>query len=189
MNFSTNYDNLNDLIPKGSYECIVKSAAPSATKKGKAYLDVRLVIRNDVDQKYKDRYIFHKIWEKNDPNEADRQVDNYDFSSLMKLAQAVGLPSGKNYASIDAICNDFVGKCVKVEIYHDEYNGNVSEKVRNFKITDFPDCKHAFKASAAPAANTAAAPKRDAFAQPPSAQQPAIDLSDFEEIADGDLPF
>ena len=47
MNFSTNYDDLgSSLLPEGKYECIVKDAFPSETKKGTPYLDIRLVIRN-----------------------------------------------------------------------------------------------------------------------------------------------
>lgn len=64
MNFTTNYDNVgtgSDLIPEGEYECVVRTAALNSTANGTPYFDVRLVIRNDVSQKFSNRYIFHSL--------------------------------------------------------------------------------------------------------------------------------
>ena len=196
MNFSTNYDNIgsgNELLPVGKYECIVKDAVPDTTKNGTPYLDIRLVIRNDVEQKYQNKYIFHSIWKKKEPSEQDKQVDGYSFKQLMSLANAVKLPSGKNYASVEELCKDFVGKCCNVEIEHDEYNGKTRERVKYCNQTSFPECKHVFKTTGSSQqanSSTYKQPKQDAFAQPATAQQPAIKLDDFEEvISDDDLPF
>lgn len=194
MNFSTNYDNIggSGLLPAGRYECIVKDAVPAVTKNGAPYLDIRFVIRNDVDQKYQNKYIFHSIWKKKEPTEQDKQVDGYSFAQLMSLANAAKLPSGKNYASVEDLCKDFVGKCANIEIEHHEYNGKTSERVKYCNQTAYPECKHIFKAPAAQTDNnTYQKPKQDAFAQPVTAQQPKVDnLDDFEEvIGDNDLPF
>ena len=67
MAITTNYDNIgsgSELLPVGKYECIVKDAVPAVTKNGTPYLDIRFVIRNDVPQKYQNKYIFHSIWKK-----------------------------------------------------------------------------------------------------------------------------
>lgn len=195
MNFSTNYDDIgsgNELLPEGKYECIVKDAFLSVTKKGTPYIDIRFVIRNDVNQKYQNRYIFHSIWKKKEPSEQDKQVDNYSFKQLMSLANAVRLPSGKNYASIDDLCKDFVGKCANVELEHQEDNdGKTRERVKYCNQTTYTECKHVFKTAAPVDNNTFQKTKQDAFAQPSTAQQPKIDnLEDFEEvIGDNDLPF
>lgn len=193
MNFSTNYDDLgSSLLPEGKYECIVKDAFTSETKKGTPYLDIRLVIRNDVEQKYQNKYIFHSIWKKKEPSEQDKQVDGYSFKQLMSLANAAGLPSGKSYASVEELCKDFVGKCVGVETEHDEYDGKTNVRVKYCNKTEYPECKHVFKEAAAPVdSNTYQKPKQDAFAQPATVRTPSdIDLDDFEEIiGDGDLPF
>lgn len=192
MNFSTNYDNIggNEPLPVGKYECIVKEAFPSVTKNGKQYLDIRLVIRNDVNQKYQNRYIFHSIWKKNEPNDNDKQVDGYNYDMLMSFAQYAGLPAGKDYASVEDLCKDFVNKCVNVEVKHKESNGRTNARVKRCNKTAFPDCKHVFKAPAMQASNNSfQQPKQDAFAQPATAQVP-VDLSDFEEIVgDEDVPF
>ncbi|MEZ3453340.1 MAG: DUF669 domain-containing protein [Oscillospiraceae bacterium] len=193
MNFSTNYDDLgSSLLPEGKYECIVKDAFPSETKKGTPYLDIRLVIRNDVEQKYQNKYIFHSIWKKKEPSEQDKQVDCYSFKQLMSLANAAGLPSGKSYASVEELCKDFVGKCVNAETEHDEYDGKTNVRVKYCNKTEYPECKHVFKeAPAAADSNTYQKPKQDAFAQPATVRTPSdINLDDFEEIiGDGDLPF
>ena len=193
MNFSTNYDDLgSSLLPEGKYECIVKDAFPSETRKGTPYLDIRLVIRNDVEQKYQNKYIFHSIWKKKEPSEQDKQVDGYSFKQLMSLANASGLPSGKSYASVEELCKDFVGKCVNAETEHDEYDGKTNVRVKYCNKTEYPECKHVFKeAPAAADSNTYQKPKQDAFAQPATVRTPSdINLDDFEEIiGDGDLPF
>lgn len=191
MGFSTNYENIGgELLPAGKYECIVKDAVPASTKNGTPYLDIRFVIRNDVDQKYQNKYIFHSIWKKKEPSAQDKQVDNYSFTQLMNLANAVKLPSGKDYASVEELCKDFVGKCCNVEIEHNEYNGQTRERVKFCNQTSFPECKHVFKTagSSQQANNTYKQPNRDAFAQPATAQQP-VDLSDFEEIGADEIPF
>lgn len=193
MNFTTNYENIgsgSELLPVGKYECIVRDAVPAATKNGTPYLDIRFVIRNDVQQKYQNKYIFHSIWKKKEPSEQDKQTDNYSFKQLMNLANAVKLPSGKNYASVEELCRDFVGKCCNVEIEHKESNGQTRERVKFCNQTSFPECKHVFKTagSSQQANDTYKQPNRDAFAQPATAQQP-VDLSDFEEINTDDIPF
>lgn len=192
MSFSTNYENIGGgLLPVGKYECIVKDAIPTVTKNGTPYLDIRFVIRNDVEQKYQNKYIFHSIWKKKNPTEQDKQTDNYNFSQLMNLANAVKLPSGKDYASVDELCKDFIGKCCNVEIGHDEYNGQTRERVKFCYQTSFPECRHVFKTagSSQQVNNTSPnQPKQDAFTQPATAQPP-IDLNDFEEIGTDDIPF
>lgn len=193
MGFATNYENLNDneILPVGSYEVIIKSAVPAETKSGKSMLDIRMVVRNDVEQKYKNRYIFHSLWKRKEPTQMDMQVDGYSFKQLMSLAKAVRLPSGKDYATVDDLCKDFVNKVCKVDIIHEPDTNDpkiIRAKVSFCKETGYPDCKHVFAAPAAAVTNsTYQPPKQDAFA-PPSAVN--LNTDDFEEIiSNDDLPF
>lgn len=194
MGFSTNYENIgsgNELLPIGNYEVIIKSAALNATKNGAPYLDIRMVIRNDVEQRYQNKYIFHSIWRKKNPSPQDIQVDGYNFDLLMKLAKAAKLPAGKDYATVEELCRDFINKCVNVEIDHQTDNtGKLRERVKHCNETKYPECRHAFKEAAKPVtSSTYQAPKQDAFAQPATAS-PVGSLDDFEEIiGDSDLPF
>ena len=191
--FSTNYDEIgngSELLPEGRYEVIIKTAQLNATKNETPYIDVRMVIRNDVEQKYQNKYIFHSIWKKREPSPQDLNVDGYSFKQLMSLAKAAKLPSGKNYGSIEELCADFVGKCVIAEIEHKEDNsGKMRERVKFCYESAFPNCKHVFKEAAAPVSkDTYQKPKQDAFAQPTTAQ--GADFSDYEEVAsDNKIPF
>lgn len=190
--FSTNYDNIgngSELLPEGRYEVVIKTAQLNATKNDTPYIDVRMVVRNDVEQKYQNKYIFHSIWKKREPSPQDLNVDGYSFKQLMSLAKAAKLPSGKNYGSIEELCADFVGKCVVAEIEHQEDNsGKMRERVKFCYESAFPNCKHVFKEAAPVSKDTYQKPKQDAFAQPATAQ--GVDLSDFEEVvSDSDVPF
>ena len=194
MNFTTNYDNVgtgSGLLPEGLYECVVKSASLNATQNGKPYFDVRFVIRNDVSQKYQNKYIFHSIWKRKTPSEADMQLDGYSFKQIMALAKAAKIPAGKNYANLDEMGKDIEGKPVLVEVYHDTYNGSTNVRVKYVNESKYPDCKHVFKE--APANNQTYAQKpQQSFASAAVPAAPTInnDLSDFEEIvSDDDIPF
>ena len=183
--FSTNYDNVgngSELLPEGRYEVVIKTAQLNATKNDTPYIDVRMVIRNDVEQKYQNKYIFHSLWKKREPSPQDLSVDGYSFKQLMSLAKAAKLPSGKNYGSIEELCADFVGKCVIAEIEHKpDKNEQLRERVKFCYESAFPNCKHVFKEANPQKSN-------DVFAQPATAQ--AVNLSDFEEVvSDSDVPF
>lgn len=193
MNFTTNYDDVESgILPEGLYECVIKSASMNTTKKGTEYFDVRLVIRNDVQQKYQNKYIFHSIWKKKEPSEADMQVDGFSFKQIMSLAKAVKVPAGKNYADLNEMGKDLIGKPVLAEIYHDTSSGQPNVRVKYVNESKYPDCKHVYK-EAAPAASS------QTYARKPQAQftsaavptaVTAADLSDFEEVvSDSDLPF
>lgn len=189
--FSTNYDDIGSggLLPAGKYEVIIKAAQLNETKNGTPYIDIRMVIRNDVDQAYKNKYIFHAIWKKKEPTPQDMSVDGYSFKQLMGLAKAAKLPNGKNYKSIDELCKDFVNRCVNVEIEHKPDGSGVDrERVKYCNETERPDCKHVFKEAEQAASGSYHKPKNDAFAQPSTVSN--NDLSDYEEvIGDDECPF
>ena len=194
MNFTTNYDDVgtgSELLPEGLYECVVKSASLNATQNGTPYFDVRFVIRNDISQKYQNKYIFHSIWKRKTPSEADMQLDGYSFKQIMALAKAAKIPAGKNYANLDEMGKDIEGKPVLVEVYHDTYNGNTNVRVKYVNESKYPDCKHVFKEAPANNQTYAQRPQQSfASAAVPAAPTMNSDLSDFEEIvSDGDLPF
>lgn len=199
MGFSTNYDNISEgseLLPVGEYECVIKSASMNTTKNGTPYFDVRLVIRNDVQQRYQNKYIFHNIWKKKDPSADDMLIGGFSFKQIMSMAKATKLPQGKNYETLDQMGADMVGKPILVTIEHNEYNGNISERVKFTNESKYPDCRHVFKEAAsqsqtgyyqAPAQTFANAAPSPAV---PMANTAKVDLSDFEEvISDSVLPF
>ena len=183
--FSTNYDEIgngSELLPEGRYEAVIKAAQLNTTTNDTPYIDVRMVIRNDVEQKYQNKYIFHSLWKKREPSPQDLSVDGYSFKQLMSLAKAAKLPSGTNYRPIEELCADFVGKCVIAEIEHKpDKNEQLRERVKFCYESEHPNCKHVFQEAAPQKSN-------DVVAQPATAQ--GAGFSDFEEVVtDNDVPF
>ena len=64
-----------DLIPDGSYECVIDKAEVKKGKtSGKTYISVELQIRSDIEQQNKGRKIFDVIaHDKENPNDFDHQ--------------------------------------------------------------------------------------------------------------------
>ncbi len=146
----------DNLKPEGEYECLVKKIEEKTTQKGKRKLSVWLEIRNDVEQTHKNALIFHDIWAKKEPNMDDAAVNGYNYAQLMAIAAAVKLPQDKDYADLNALIADMIGKPLSVYLYHDDYNDKYYEKVRWINATKFPDVKHKPKAENAPAGSYAA---------------------------------
>lgn len=168
----------NDALkPEGEYECLVKKIEEKTTPNGKRKLSVWLEIRNDVEQGYKNGLIFHDIWAKKEPNMDDVAVNGYNYAQLMAIAAAVKLPQDKDYADLNELIADMVGKPVLVYLYHDDYNDKYYEKVRWINATRFPDVKHKPKAENAPAGSYAA-PQATQFAAPASVVAPTVSESD-----------
>lgn len=194
MAFATNYSEVNsyDLIPEGNYEAMILTVQERTTKNGSVGLNVRFVIRNDVEQKYKNRSIFHTLWKRKNPTAADEQVQGYSFNQVMQLAKAANLPSGKNYETLEELCADLIGKAMCITVKHDDYNDREFEIVTFMKESAFPECHHTVKTAVS--SDTVAQRPQEQFASPPKAGTGGAlsigSLDDFEEIlGDGDVPF
>lgn len=188
MGFSTNYDDIQDfdIIPTGEYEVIIKKIEERTTQNGATGLNLTLVIRNDVEQKYQNRYIFHTLWKRREPTQADMQVQGYSFKQIMQLAKAAKLPSGKSYETVSDLCADLINHVMRVTVGHEEWGGKTNERVKYMNDSKFPECRHICKEAAAVTSDTVAPKKQEQFANAASFGN----LDDFEEIlGDGDVPF
>lgn len=197
MGFSTDYENINNdygPIPEGEYEVVIRNIEERTTPKGSTGLNLALVIRNDVDQNHKDRYIFYTIWKRKDPTAADKQVQGYGFNQIMRLAKSAGLPSGKAYETLEDMCHDLVRRPLRVTIEHREYSGKIQENVKYVNVSVHPECKHIFKEKKSVSNETIAKKQEPGFASTMPEQPKSLSLDsldDFEEIVlgDGDVPF
>jgi len=152
----------NDLIAEGTYEVVVKKVEEKATKSGRQHLSLSLVVRNDVPQAYKNKYIFDTIWTKKDDNET------YNMGNLQTIAKALDIPNGKAYNSFDEVLRDFEGKGAKVVVKHETYDEKTTAKVKAWNKTDAPGINHVFKEKADTKSN---------------------DFVEMTPIDDGDIPF
>lgn len=161
MGFTNNYSNASMEVfenkPEGDYEVIVSSIEEKQFKTGTIGLNVKMLIRNDVDQASKNGYLFHTFWKRKSPSDMDKQVKNYSFNQIMCIAGAADLPQGKNYESLEELCKDIVNRPLIATMKYDgEYNGKPKESIVNFKKTAHPNVQHKEKSAVA----------RDEFAKP-----------------------
>lgn len=169
MAFQTDYSDVSegfDILPEGEYEGVIKYAGEDATKGGTMYMGVTIVVRNDVDQTGKNAYIWHHIWQKKTPTQADNACGGYVSFQIQSLSKAVGIPAGKKFDSLSDWADELKDKLVRVTIEHEEYNGQTNAKVKWVNPTKYPECKHRWKSKDEP--------------------------EDFEEVpspTDEDLPF
>jgi hypothetical protein len=178
MEFGIDYSEATEgsgLLPEGKYEVIIKYAGEDATKNKTVYINVTCVIRNDVDQKYQNKYLWHSLWHRKEPSQADLAVGGYSIKQIQTLSKAAGLPNGKKYPTLEEWCIDLKDKAIQVTIQHEEYpvgSGTMQTQVQYVNPSKYPECNHMWKT------------KED------SAAISADDNNDFVEIAgDDDLPF
>ena len=152
MGFKANWSEAaqsNSLKPEGDYECLIAKAEECdyTNSKGeeKTCLNISFIIRNDVEQGYKNGHIFHTLWKRRKPTENDMQVNGYGFNQVMTLGKAAGLPDGKDYDSLEQFLEELIKKPVRVTIKHGEWNGEKREEVSWLNPTKFPTVKHTFK--------------------------------------------
>ena len=183
MGFKNNYSQAEDfsgIKPEGFYEVlIVKAEEKKAAKSGKVFLNLSMVIRNDVTQKFKNGYIFLSLWKRKEPTALDMQVKGYDFGQVMALGKAAGLPDGKDYSGLEEFLGDLIGKPVRVKLKHEEYNGTIQERVDYMQPTNFATVRHVMKKNVDVAADDYAKPAAS-YAAP--AQTPDMLLDDDDLV-------
>lgn len=185
----------SNLKKEGVYECLISKIQEKTTNNGAKGLSVYLVIRNDVEQEYKNGFLFYTLWRRKEPTQQDMQVCGYGFGQVMALGKAAGLPDGKDYETLADFCNDLIKRPVRVTLKHREWNGKLQEDVTKLDTTKFPDVKHKFK----PTNNQpdAYAPKASTAYAGQIQQETAVNKNSYSsysnnnasDISDEDLPF
>lgn len=91
MGFKANWSEAaqsNSLKPEGDYECLIAKVEERVTKNGKENLNISMVIRNDVEQNYKNGYIFDTLWKKKEPTKASKLEKSYKISDCKAYSKA-----------------------------------------------------------------------------------------------------
>lgn len=85
MGFKSNWNEAtqgSSIKPEGDYECLIakveereyNTTDSNGNEIVKNKLNISMIIRNDVEQGYKNEYIFNTLWKRREPTEADLQV-------------------------------------------------------------------------------------------------------------------
>lgn len=133
-------------ITDGVYEVIVNIVKEDATRSGSEYMELDLIVRNDVQQKHQNQHIFHKIWKKKD-------TGKYNFQMFNTLGWAFRLQENKSYSSIDDLMQDFFMKVAKVTVKNEKSEPNAQGviydnlNVKRWEQSAFPNIQHQFKDS------------------------------------------
>lgn len=160
MGFSTDYSEVKDgggLLPKGEHEAIIKYAGEDTTRAGTVHINVTMVLRNDLEQPYKNKYIWHKLWHRKAPSPADIACGGYSSKQINSLSKAAGLPNGKKYESLADWCEELGDKCVRITVEHEEYQGKTQAKVKWVNESKHRECRHVWKTEAGEASEDGAA--------------------------------
>lgn len=144
MGFKVDYSEAQEFgtVADGDYEVVVFNAHEDATKGGAEFINFDLIIRNDIQQSFKNSHLFHRVWK-------SKETNKYNKGMVMALAKAFQLPDGKEYQSFDDFLNDFAMRVGKVRVKNEEseYNGKKYENtnIKKFGSSEFPNLQHQFK--------------------------------------------
>lgn len=148
--FSVNYEAAEQFssVENGTYEVVVTTAEQSASKTGTDFLDIRLKIRDDFQQKFRNNLIFDKVW-------INKQTLQYPEWALQRYAKAVKIPEGVEINTIEQFLDIIKGKTLKVTVKNkqSEYNGKTYDNLNISKMeqSELPPYSGAVSSEPAPA--------------------------------------
>lgn len=143
---SVNYDEAQGtggLVPVGEYEVVIKIGSQMVTAGGTEYLNIPMVIRNDVDQPRQNAYLWHTVWHKHTPTEKD--PNGFSGKSIQTISKAAKIPNGQSFNTLDDWLEALIGRVIRVTVEHDTYNGNTNARIKYTTESTKPECLHKFK--------------------------------------------
>lgn len=148
--FSVNYEVAEQFssVENGTYEVVVATAEQSASKSGTDFLDIRLKIRDDFQQKFRNNLIFDKVW-------INKQTLQYPEWALQRYAKAVKIPEGVEINTIEQFLDIIKGKTLKVTVKNEqsEVNGVTYDNlnIKKMEQSELPPYSGAVSSESAPA--------------------------------------
>ncbi|WAO22052.1 DUF669 domain-containing protein [Paenilisteria newyorkensis] len=100
---------LNQRVEAGTYEVFINNMSEEALPSGKEFISVDILIRNDVNQQFKDRQFKERLWMKKDGT-------GYVLALLGSIKKALGNEGEFNYPSFAKMREDFLRKPFQVKI-------------------------------------------------------------------------
>ena len=146
--FSVNYEAAEQFssIEDGTYEVVVAQAEQSASQSGTDFLDIRLKIRDDFQQKFRNNLIFDKVW-------INKQT--LPEWALQRYSKAVKIPEGVEVNTIEQFLGLIIGKTLKVTVKNEqsEYNGKTYDNlnIKKMEQSELPPYSGAVSSEPTPA--------------------------------------
>lgn len=111
----------------GTYECFIKNMDVNhkSKNKGTPGTEILFSIRDDVEQDHQGGKIYDRLY--------DAENAMWRYQSLLKAA---GIPDGTYFETKAEIKSAVMGKPLKVEIGHREYDGKTQIDVKGFEESD-----------------------------------------------------
>lgn len=138
--FKVDHDKASEggLVTEGEYEVVVFKAFEDAAKSGTQFINLHLIIRNDIEQKHKNQWLFGSIWQ-------SKATGEYHQGMLNGVARALQIENGKTFNTLDELVGEFVGKTARVTVKHEEYNGKTNARIQRWDPTKINGCNHEYK--------------------------------------------
>ena len=155
---TTNYSGLErstgfEALPKGNYEVVITKPTIKSSKKGREYINMQLVVRNDLDKvpnlantnaKYHNRIVFASIF-------TDKETNQYKTEDLMYYLEAVQVPEGTEIKDMQHYLDLIADKPVRVYVTQSENEYQGEKQIQNnvwansVEKSQFPQVNHQFK--------------------------------------------
>lgn len=144
MAFTVNTNDTQEqqgLMKPGDYEVVIKEVKEGASQqKGTPYVQLELIVRNDVNQEYKNKHIWYTIWD----TPATREKGIY-AKQINTVSKHAGIQNGATFNSFQEWGKFLFGRPLLATVKIEEYNGQQNERVSFLSATKFPQCQHSFK--------------------------------------------
>ena len=161
--FTVDHDDVMEfgLVEEGEYEVQLIKVFEDTTPNGADFINLQFVIRNDIEQKHQNQWLFHKIWK-------SKKDGQYVSSFINAVARGLKVENGKRYNSLDEMLNDFKGRLTRVKVSHSEYNNKTYANIDSFTQTTLTQCNHKWKE-----------------------KNPLLDdvMGDLQQVSNNDVPF
>ncbi|WP_373742602.1 DUF669 domain-containing protein [Jeotgalibaca porci] len=155
---TTNYSGLErntgfEALPKGNYEVIITKPTIKSSKAGREYINMQLVVRNDLDKvtnlentnaKYHNRVVFASIF-------TDKETNQYNTEDLLYYLDAVQVPEGTEIKDMQHYLDLIADKPVRVYVTQSENEYQGEKQIQNnvwansVEKSQFPQVNHVFK--------------------------------------------
>ena len=141
MAFTVDTNNTQEqqgLIKPGDYEVVIKEVTEGASQQKRTpFIQIELVVRNDVNQEFKNKHLWYTIWDT--PTTREKGMYAKQINTVSKHA---GVQNGASFNSIQDWGRFIQGRPVLATVKIEEYNGDQKERVAFISATKFPQCMH-----------------------------------------------